>query len=157
MAVAAQTPEDAIKAGFLYRFAPFITWPARSFAAPDSPLRICVTGTDPFGAALADPVKGLQVDGHPVVVDHPDATTIGRCHILFAGAGPDSPPADMLHAVANHPVLTVTDHGQNVSGGMIEFMMLDGRVRFMIDAGQAEKSGLQISSKLLELAVKVTR
>ncbi len=42
-----------------------------------------------------------------------------------------------------------------VSGAMIEFTLVDGRVRFAIDDAAATASGVQISSKLLELAVKV--
>jgi hypothetical protein len=151
VAAAAQPPETLVKASYLAKFALFVDWPAKSFATPVSPLRICVTGTDPFGAALADAVKGLQVDGRPVAIDHPDASAIAACHILFVGDGADVPPA-----AQGHPLLTVTDRAQNMPV-MIEFMMLDGRVRFAIDAAAAEQSGLQISSKLLELAVKVAR
>ncbi len=153
----AQAPETVTKANYLYKFALFIDWPARSFSAPDSPLHICVTGTDPFGAILADAVKGQQVQGHPVAIDHPDAAGVTQCHILFVGAGGEGQPADMMHAVSGHPILTVTDRSQSVSGGMIEFVQADGRVRFAVDAAAAEQSGIEISSKLLELAVKVER
>lgn len=154
-ALAGDPPETAIKAGYLTKFAPFIDWPARSFATGDSPLRICITGADPFGPALVDAVRGQQVQGHPVMVDHPDAAAIGQCQILFVGAGSET--ADRLRAAEGHPVLTVTDRGQGVSGGMIEFVQIEGRVRFAIDAAAAGQSGIQISSKLLELAVKVER
>lgn len=151
VAVPAQPPESLVKASYLAKFALFVDWPAKSFAAPDSPFHICVTGIDPFGPALVHATRRLRVERRPVAIDHPDAGAISACHILFAGAGADVPPA-----VPGHPLLTVTDHGQAMPG-MIEFMMLDGRVRFAIDAAAAEQSGLQISSKLLELAVKVAR
>ncbi|WP_404712937.1 YfiR family protein [Sphingomonas sp. MMS24-J13] len=157
VAAAAQSPETIVKANYLTKFALFIDWPARSFAAPDSPFRICVSGTDPFGAALADAVKGQQVQGHPVTIEHPDAATMGQCHILFVGPGSESPPAEIIHTMHGHPVLTVTDNDQDFPGSIIAFMTLDGRVRFAVDAAAAEQSGLQISSKLLELAVKVAR
>jgi hypothetical protein len=150
--------DAAMKANYLTKFAPFVEWPARAFAAPDSPLRICVTGPDPFGPLLVDAAKGLQVQGHPVLIDHPDAATaLMPCHILFVAQGADRPAADMLHAVAGHPVLTVTDRSRGVAGGMIQFVVQDGRVRFIVDAATAEASGVQISSKLLELAVMVQR
>jgi hypothetical protein len=158
-ALAATGPlEYAVKASYLYKFAPFVEWPPRAFAAPESPLRICIAGADPFGTVLADAVKGQEVAGHPVTVEHPDTpVSMGQCHILFVGKSPDRPPADMLRAVAGRPVLTVTDRSRGVSGGMIQFVLAGGRVRFMIDARMADASGVQISSKLLELAVKVDR
>jgi hypothetical protein len=151
VAVAAQPPEILVKASYLAKFAAFVDWPAKSFAALDSPLHICVTGADPFGPALVDAVKGLQVDGRAIAIDHPEASAIAQCHILFVGTG-----AEVPLAVQGHPMLTVTDHGQTMPG-MIEFMMLEDRVRFAINAAAAERSGLQVSSKLLELAWKVTR
>ncbi len=148
--------EYAVKASYLYKFAPFVEWPPRSFVAPDSPLRICVAGTDPFGAVLADAVKGQQVEGHPITVEHPDMPAeMMQCHILFVGK--TAAPADLLRAVAGRPILTVTDRSHGVAGGMIEFTLVDGRVRFAIDDAAATASGVQISSKLLELAVKVAR
>jgi hypothetical protein len=154
----ADLPEYAMKANYLTKFAPFVEWPARTFAATDSPLRICVAGTDPFGPLLADIVKGQQVQGHPVTIDHPaDPAAAAQCHILFVGQSDDHPAADMLRAMAGKPVLTVTDRSRGVPGGMIQFVQLEGRVRFIIDAASAEASGVQISSKLLELAVMVQR
>jgi hypothetical protein len=155
-AAGAASLEYAVKASYLYKFAPFVEWPPRAFAAPDSPLRICVVGADPFGAMLADGVRGQQVDGHPMTVEHPDAAAgMAQCHILFVGK--TVAPADLLRAVAGRPVLTVTDRSRGVVGGMIEFTLVDGRVRFDIDDAAAAASGVQISSKLLQLAVKVAR
>jgi hypothetical protein len=54
-------------------------------------------------------------------------------------------------------VLTVTDRGSGAAGGMIQFVMQAGRVRFQIDEGAARANGLTISSKLLELAIAVDR
>jgi len=157
-AVAAGSLEYAVKASYLYKFAPFVEWPQRAFAAPDSPLRICIAGADPFGTMLADAVKGQQVGGRPLTVEHPDApAAMGECHILFVGHSPDHTPTEILRAVAGRPVLTVTDRSVGASGGMIQFVLLEGRVRFAIDPAAAATSGLQISSKLRELAVKMER
>src|SRR3546814_17794068 len=56
---------------------------------------------------------------------------------------------------AARPILTVTDRSKGVAGGMIEFVMQGGRVRFQIDERAARASGLRISSKLLGLAIAV--
>src|ERR1700756_4784994 len=46
------TLEYAVKAAYLYKFTPFVEWPASAFAGPGSPFNVCVLGDDPFGPAL---------------------------------------------------------------------------------------------------------
>jgi hypothetical protein len=156
-ATAADLPlEYAVKASYLYKFAPFVQWPPAAFESAIDPLTICIAGQDPFGKTLDDAVRGQRVNGHLIVVRHIDALRPGvACHILFAGSGAGA--EELLHAVAHQPVLTVTDRSRGVAGGMIQFVMVNGRVRFMIDQGAAEESGVAISSKLLGLAVSVVR
>jgi hypothetical protein len=55
------------------------------------------------------------------------------------------------------PILTVTDEAQGVGGGMVQFVLRDGRVRFGLDLRSAEASGLSISSKLQALATNARR
>lgn len=147
--------EYAVKASYLYKFAPFVQWPPAAFEAPTSPLAICIAGQDPFGPALGEAVRGQHVGGHPLVVRRVENVHPGiACQILFIGGGDT---AEMLQAVAHEPVLTVTDHSKSGSGGMIQFVMVAGRVRFTIDQAAALDSGITISSKLLGLAVSVNK
>jgi hypothetical protein len=147
--------EEAVKASYLYKFAPFVQWPTAAFDGANAPLTICIGGQNPFGAALDEAVRGQRVNSHPIVVRHIEAIRAGlTCHILFA-SGDNA--EEMLRAVAGAPVLTVTDRGRGVNGGMIQFVTTAGRVRFMVDLGTAQNSGIAISSKLLGLAVSVAR
>jgi branched-chain amino acid transport system ATP-binding protein len=41
--------EYAVKAAYLAKFIPFITWPDSAFSSPAAPVTICVLGEDPFG------------------------------------------------------------------------------------------------------------
>lgn len=147
--------ENAVKASYLYKFAPFVQWPPAAFETATAPLAICIAGPDPFGPALAEAVRGQRVNSHPIVVRRVETVRPGiPCQILFVG-GEDSEAA--LQAVAREPVLTVTDHNRSGAGGMIQFVMVAGRVRFSIDQAAAQECGIAISSKLLGLAVKVNR
>jgi len=67
--------------------------------------------------------------------------------------------AQALQAVDGAPVLTVTDEGARGPGrgGIVRLLLDGGKVRFSIDAGQADRNGVAISSKLLALAVEVKR
>jgi len=150
--------ELAVKANYLYKFTPFVEWPPRSFSTPASPFVICVIGEDPFGRVLDEAVQGQQVGQHPVVIRRAPVAAPGMgCHVVFAGRSETQSTADMLRVVSTQPVLTVTDQSRGVAGGMIQFVLRDGRVRFEIDAAAAEASGVTISSKLLGLALSVRK
>jgi hypothetical protein len=148
--------EVAVKATDLYKFAAFVEWPPSAFAGPTEPAVLCVAGDDPFGPVLDQAVRGQKVGDRPVVVMRLDHVERGApCTILFIGPSRRQPPADALDRVRGQAVLTVTDAAADPAArGMIDFVLRDGRVRFRIDPSGAERSGLLISSKLLNLAVK---
>ena len=150
--------EMAVKASYLTKFAPFVEWPQRSFASATSPLRICVAGDDALGAMLDQAARGQRMQDHPITVARLaslDAATGANCQILFVGKTASG--SAMLRGIAGQPVLTVTDRSRGGSGGIIQFVMQGSRVRFAVDVAAANTAGIQISSKLLGLAVEVAR
>jgi hypothetical protein len=152
-----QTPlEVAVKATDLYKFAAFVDWPASAFAGPAEPAVLCVAGDDPFGAVLDQAVRGQRLGPRPIVVTRLERVDrAAGCHILFVSPSRRQGLADALDKVRGQPVLTVTDAAADAAArGMIDFVLKDSRVRFRIDPRAAERSGLVISSKLLDLAVK---
>jgi hypothetical protein len=150
------TLEYAVKANYLYKFAPFVVWPPSVLPADGGPLNVCVVGEDPFGSALDDAVRGQAVDGHPVVVRRLASITANPgCHVLYIGRTTGQHRAEILQLLRGAPVLTVTDEAAGFGGGIIHFVVRDGKVRFGVDAGAAQASGLTISSKLFGLAVPV--
>jgi hypothetical protein len=156
----ADSLELAVKATYLYKLAPFVSWPALANAPPTAPLVICIQGADPFGAMLDRATLGQAVGSHPVVVRRvARLDPAAGCHIAYVAGGAAQSQAQALQAVDGAPVLTVTDEGSRAAGrGAIVRLLLDGgKVRFSIDAGQADRNGVAISSKLLALAVEVKR
>jgi hypothetical protein len=154
----AQSLELAVKATYLYKLAPFVSWPAAAYATPTAPLVICVQGADPFGSVLDRATAGQAVGAHPVVVKRLarlDANS--GCQIAYVSGGPGQSQAQALDAVGEAPVLTVTDDARGGAKGIVHLMLEGGKVRFSIDAEQAQESGVAISSKLLALAVAVKR
>jgi hypothetical protein len=146
--------EYAVKAAYLFKFAPFVDWPTGAFASATSPFVVCVAGTDPFGSALDKAVNGQRVGDHPVTVRRLARVDSARgCHILFVGATRGQTPAEALRTVRGAPVLTVADQGAGAQGAIIRFVVRDNRVRFEIDTEAAASNGVNISSKLLSLAL----
>lgn len=156
--VAAPLLEVAVKAAYIAKFAPFVVWPERSFAAPDAPLAICVQGADPFDGMLDRLTAGKSVGAHAIIVRRlsridPDS----GCHIAYLAGSSAQSPAAALKAVERQPVLTVTDTKANGGKGIVNLVLIGGRVRFLIDVERAREAKLGISSKLLALALEVKR
>jgi len=147
------TAPTAIEAAYLPKFAPFVVWPAQAWVAPDAPLVICVQGADPFADALDRASAGQRMGSHPIVVRRIDALSAdGGCQIAYVGGSPSQPAAAALKAVAQAPVLTVTDEESRGGGkGIVQLFWTSGRVRFTIDADMAARAGLRISSRLMAL------
>lgn len=149
--------EQAVKASYLVKFAPFVEWPPRAFSSSSKSFLICIAGEDPFGSQIDEVAYGQKVAGRPIALQRLDAgANASNCQMLFLGRSAQVSNADLPN-VAGQPVLTVTDRNSGVPGGMIRFVMQAGRVRFQIDEGAARANGLTISSKLLGLAIAVDR
>jgi YfiR/HmsC-like len=139
--------EYQVKAVYLFNFAKFVEWPAE---AQSGPLTICVAATNPFGDVLEETLRGETVNDRPLASRIIPAPEPG-CHVIFvpqaAAIGP------YLRAASGSPTLTVGETRDFLShGGIINFILEAGRVRFQIDAKAAERADLRISSHLLRLA-----
>jgi hypothetical protein len=148
-AQAAPAPE--LKAAFLVNFVKFATWVG---VAPGAPLVVCVIDDDRVGDALAESAKRLLIDGHPLNIRRPKRDApLQPCHVVFA-SGRD--PGKILARTVpskEQPTLTVSDvPGFAASGGMIELFDDKGRMRFAVNMDSVQKSGPQLSARMLALA-----
>lgn len=145
--------EYAVKANYLVRFAAFVDWPPRAFSGPQAPVVICVAGHDPFGATLDRAARGQTANGRALTVRRPmTREAAAGCHILYVGVGAGA----LIPATsAQSGLLLVTDAAAAPERGMIHFVISDARVRFHIDQQAATRSGLVMSSRLLNLALTV--
>ena len=82
-------------------------------------------------------------------------TTTGASpvRILFISSSEQARLRDVLTAAKELSILTVGDLPEFTDvGGMIRFLLVDGRVRFDINATAVEQAHLTVSSKLLNVA-----
>jgi len=146
--------DQAVKATYLYKLAPFVDWPQAPVGPADTGFNICVVGDDPFGSTLDRAVAGQQIGGQPIMVRRlPVAAHDAPCRIMFIAGSRGQSVREALRIMRGAPVLTVTD--DQSGGGVIDFIIEQGRVHFRIDDQAAADNGLSISSKLLSLAVSV--
>jgi hypothetical protein len=149
-----QVNEYQVKAFFLYNFARYVEWPPESFKAANDPIVICILGQNPFGGALHQAIAGKVLDGRPFVVRQVlEIPPGGNCHILFVTSLERNRFRSMAGRLKGAGILSVGEtQGFTADGGVIDFKLEDGKVRFEIDVDAAGREGLRISSKLLSLA-----
>jgi YfiR/HmsC-like len=139
--------EYQVKAAYLFNFAKFIEWPSE---ARTGPLTICVAGANPFGDVLTETLRGEMVHDRELasrLISDPEP----GCHMIFVPQGAES--TSYLRAARGSPTLTVGESADFISqGGIINFILERGKVRFEIDSKAAERAELRISSHLLRLA-----
>jgi hypothetical protein len=151
--------EYQVKAAFIYNFAKFIEWPSQAFHGPSEPIAICVIGQDPFGGALQETVKGKEAAGRALLVRNiSDVRGPGSCQVLFVSSSERKHLSSILAGARRCGLLTVGESdGFATSGGIINFRLEGGRVRFEINVVAAQQNELRISSKLLSLAESVKK
>lgn len=155
---AARVIQERVKAAFLYKFASYVEWPATAFPNSDSPIVIGVAGADRLSKELQEAVGGRQVAGRTLQVRRlgPETAVDDCCHILFVGAGSrQERTRELLASAKARPVLTVTDSKDHPADSVINFLVMDNRVRFDISREAAERKGLQLRSQLLGVARQV--
>jgi hypothetical protein len=150
-----QTAEEyQVKAAFLYNFAKFVEWPTQAFKGSNDPITVCVLGQNPFGNALELAISGKSVAGRPFVVrEIASANQAAGCHILFVSSSERKRFRSILGDLKIGGMLTVGEaQGFTADGGVINFKLEGGRIRFEINLDAAQQEQLRVSSKLLSLA-----
>jgi len=152
----ASVPEPQIKAAFLLNFAKFITWP-EARASADA-FTICTLGKEEVSDSLEDMITGREIGGRKILLRHISSPgELSQCAVLFVSRKEKQQAIPLLKAAGASSVLTVGESDTFIaSGGMVNFVIDEGHVRFQINPVIAEKAGLKISSKLLAIAQLVT-
>lgn len=149
--------EQRVKAAFLYQFASYVEWPTRAFAQADTPVTMAVMGAETLAAELKQLVTGRTVGGRLVAVKQVrPGDSLAGVHVLFIGGAESGRLSQLAQGPKPRPMLTVTEsEGALSQGSMINFVIVDRRVRFEVGLDSAEKSGLRLSSRLLAVAQQV--
>jgi hypothetical protein len=143
----------ALKAAFLYNFAKFTAWPTEVLAA-GAPLVVCSTDAAVFDQ-LARTTAGRSIGAHAIDVRQVsvDAAAIRACHVAYVSEVDATRAAQLADALKSAPVLTVGDSEEFVRlGGIAGLFVESGQMRFAISVERARRAGLELSSKLLNLA-----
>lgn len=149
--------EYKIKAGYLYNFTKFVTWP--QINGPT--FNLCILGDDPFGTII-DPIEKKTAFAHSIKVLRLSKTNLlgasklpWGCQILYVSQT-DSYKT-ILEKIKISPTKTQTlivGEGEDFAaeGGMIGFVDRNGKIKLQVNLQSVKRTNLQISAKLLEIA-----
>ena len=147
--------EVDVKAAFLYNFTKFVAWPQPDAAS--DPFRLCVVSDDALRRSLERTIDGETVNGRPLQSLVPRTPEEARaCQLLFVSHANGDREEQLLAAVRDLPVLTISDTTDFARrGGGIEFVRENNRLRFDVNVPGAERAGIKVSSRLLKVARRV--
>ena len=153
-----QALERRVKAAFLYKFLGYAEFPPQAFADTAVPLMIAVVGSDDMAAEVARIAAGRVIAGRPIAVRQVAVNEAPPpVHLLFV-AGNDSERAGRVLRAAPGAYLTVTEcDGGLPHGSVINFRIVDERVRFDVSLDAAEKKNVKLSSRLLTVANRIQK
>jgi len=148
--------EYQVKAAFVCKFGNYIDWPAQALGAAGEPFRIGVLGSDAVLEEFRRTAAAASVAGRPVEVRRlARGDAVEGLHAVFITRAMAPQAATVIAAVQGRPVLTITELERAGQTGMINFVVVDDKVRFDILLPPAMQSGLKISVRLLGVARRV--
>ncbi|MGZ0017976.1 YfiR family protein [Nitrosomonas sp. wSCUT-2] len=144
--------EYQVKAAFIYNFIAFTQWPSDA----DSEVNLCLYGEDYFGHEI-DKLQNKAVGTRSLKVSRiSNPEQLAQCQAIFFAKSVNNDLAELMRDLSDKPILTLADSPNATSKGIaINMNLVNEKVVFEINLGIARKAGLDISSKLLQLAAKV--
>lgn len=121
----------------------------------EGPFKIGVLGETSIMPELQQMARTKRAGSQPIkIVQYFVPSEIDSCHILYLG-DKDSPMfADALLKIKNSNTLLVTERkGLAKKGAAISFVVIENKQKFELNKKNLEKSGLQVNSALLSLAI----
>lgn len=148
--------QNQVMAASLFRFLGYVEWPTGTLP-PGAPYGIAVVGADAIAEELASVVASRTVHGRTVSVRRMKAgESLGGLHAVFIGGSAGARRLPLRSK--DLPLLIVTDAEDALDhGSMINFRLVDGRVRFEVALDTLEESGLKVSSRMLGVALHVRK
>jgi hypothetical protein len=146
--------ERRIKVAYLYRFAGYVEWPEGAFARPDTPLSIGVWGDDELAEDLAQLVAARTVEGRHLMVRSLKAPeSFDGLHVVFVARSRMARLGEVLDTGPVRGTLVVTDaKGALARGSVLNFVQVDGQIRFEVSLEEARRRDLKLSSRLVAVS-----
>jgi len=138
---------------FIYNFSRLIQWPAGSSSGE---FVIGVIGDNEVYSSLLSFVANKKVGAQSIVVKNfEDPQSISRCQILFVGDSKISKFPEVINRIQGFNSLVITEkRGMINSGSAIDFILVEDKLKFVMNAENAVKYNLTVSKSLEDMAYK---
>ena len=146
-----------VKSAMLFNVLKFTEIRAHDDLNNSDALVLATIGESDFVESL-DLIKGKRLKNQNISVKNVNApeSLHNEFDVLLISGVPSDQTLQVLNSLQSRRVLTVSDQkGFCEQGGILEFMVVDGKVKFLINLDAANDSGIKISSRLARLAYKV--
>ena len=149
---------QSVKAAYLFKLPTYVDWPAQRFERSDSALTIGVLGADDVAEALSTLTTGRTVNGRAVVVRRLGLDEeLEGAHVVFFSGDARSRAGSIAADAVEQSILTVTDLDLEAPDSVIDFVTVNGRLRFEVHLGTAERNQLRLHAGLLNVASRIYR
>jgi hypothetical protein len=144
--------EPHVKAAFLYSFVKFIEW--SDDRAAHHALVVCVAGSPAVAESLKTATQQRRADEREVSVMQLVGDTMPKpCHLVYVADSDEQIARRWVAVLQGSTAFSVSDCERFAKlGGVANFFVQDGRLRFAINVDAARRAGLRISSRMLALA-----
>lgn len=145
---------SAMKAVFIYNFTKYIEWPQVDSLEF---FKIGIIGNSNIITPLFNIEKEKRVGNIRIkIAPLSDPKEIKDCHILFIARSERHRLPEILTEISGKNILTVGDTPDFAAGGVaINFIIVEGKIKFEINSDALNRAGLKASSHILKLAILV--
>jgi len=136
---------------FIYNFCRLIEWPQ---AEKQGDFVIGVLGNSEIYGSLEKYMTGKKVGVQPITIQKfSDPEDISKCHILFISYGKSAKISDIQSKISNQPCLLIGEKQDLIDeGAAINFVIVENKLKFQLNADNAEKQNLKVSQNLVNMA-----
>jgi len=137
----------------VFNLTKYVSWPQRHDG-----LTIGVLGQGSMGPILKHQLDGKLSDGKKItVILHPSEIELRECDIVYIAQSAPTEISASLHRLSRRAVLTVGEgNGFARSGGMVGLVRSGDQMQIEVNLRALQAAQLQMSSRLLRLAVIIS-
>jgi hypothetical protein len=149
----AETDVNNAQAIFIYNFLSQVRWPEGS---AEDKLTVGILGKTTTTEYLRKYTENRKIGAKPIeVVEYSSSADISSCHVLFLTYNKSNEISAVDEKTKGKGCLIVAEKsGLTNSGAVIDFTIVDGKLRFRVNEENAKKHNLLISSQLIQLSMK---
>ncbi|HBF88501.1 MAG TPA: hypothetical protein DDX39_07660 [Bacteroidales bacterium] len=149
-----QTSESNVKAVFIFNFTKYLEWTNNT---KSKTFDIVIFGKSDITAPLRE-IAGLKKAGEKKIriIEIDNIDEIPPCNIMYVDPSQEKYLSNLLQTAKEKEILIISNKkGYGVLGVPINFVTIDGKVKFEININSIEEIGIKPSSQLLKLAILI--